>query len=171
MHSNEILTTFTIAAALGVCLFTLAYYLRTSAIVVLLIGGVLAGPEGFSIVNPKALGDGLGTIISLAVAIILFEGGLTLNLKGYRSVSREILRILTIGVLVTWLGTAVILKLGFGFDWAFLPACRKSRHRHRANRDRTDAASHSGSGKAASYSSLGRCADRSDRRVHRFAVL
>jgi len=119
MHHNELLTTFTVAAALGVCLFSLANYLRTSAIVVLLIGGVLAGPEGLGIVRPETLGDGLSTIISLAVAIILFEGGLTLDLKGYRTASQEILRILSVGVLVTWLGTAALVKLAFGFDWAF----------------------------------------------------
>ena len=119
MHSNEILTSFSIAAALGVCLFKVAHYLRTSAIVVLLIGGVVAGPEGLGLVNPEALGDGLGTIISLAVAIILFEGGLTLDLPGYRTVSREILGILTIGVLVTWTSTALILRLLFGFDIPF----------------------------------------------------
>ena len=119
MHANEILTTFSIAAAVGVCLFTVAHFLRTSAIVVLLIGGVLAGPEGLGLVNPAALGDGLGTIISLAVAIILFEGGLTLDLPGYRTVSREILGILTVGVLVTWIGTTLILRLLFGFDVPF----------------------------------------------------
>ena len=119
MHTNEMMTSFTLAAALGVCLFTIAHYLRTSAIVVLLIGGVLAGPEGLGLVHPEALGGGLGTIISLAVAIILFEGGLTLDLPGYRIVSKEILRILTIGVLVTWLGTALMLRLIFGFDIPF----------------------------------------------------
>jgi NhaP-type Na+/H+ or K+/H+ antiporter/mannitol/fructose-specific phosphotransferase system IIA component (Ntr-type) len=119
MHSNELLTTFTTAAAFGVCLFTLANFLRTTPIVILLIGGVIAGPEVLGFVHPKALGDGLGTIISLAVAIILFEGGMTLDLKGYRTASREILGILTIGVLVTWLGTAALLKLMFGFDIVF----------------------------------------------------
>jgi NhaP-type Na+/H+ or K+/H+ antiporter/mannitol/fructose-specific phosphotransferase system IIA component (Ntr-type) len=120
MHTKELLTTFSISAALGVCLFTVANYLRTSAIVVLLVGGVIAGPECLGLVNPQALGDGLGTIISLSVAIILFEGGLTLDLKGYRSVSKEIIGILTIGVLVTWLSTAVLLRLLFRFD---LPFC------------------------------------------------
>lgn len=119
MHTNELLLTFTTAAALGVCLFTLAHYLKVSAIVVLLIGGVIAGPSGLGIVKPETLGDGLGTIISLAVAVILFEGGLTLELKGYRSASKEILRILSVGVVVTWLGTCLLLRLLFAFDWAF----------------------------------------------------
>lgn len=119
MHGHEILKTFTIAASLGVCLTMVAGYFRTSAIVVLLIGGVVAGPQALGLVHPEVLGDGLGTIISLAVAIILFEGGLTLDLKGYRTVGREIISILTIGVLVTWLGTTVLLKLIFDFEWPF----------------------------------------------------
>ncbi len=119
MHTPEALWTFSAAAALGVCLFTLAHNLRVSAIIVLLVGGVVAGPEGLSLVDPKALGEGLGPIISLAVALILFEGGLTLDLKGYRTASKEILRILSIGVLVTWIGTAVLLRLIFRFEWDF----------------------------------------------------
>ncbi|MEL6106274.1 MAG: cation:proton antiporter [Planctomycetota bacterium] len=119
MHAHELITTFTVAAALGVCLFSLAGYLRLPTIVVLLLGGVVAGPECLGIVDPEVLGHGLGTIISLAVAIILFEGGLTLDLHGYRKENREILKILTVGVLVTWLGAATLLRLVFGFDWAF----------------------------------------------------
>lgn len=119
MHSNEILTTFTVAAALGVCLFTVASFLQVSAIVVLLIGGVIAGPQVLGIVNPSDLGSGLSTIISLAVAIILFEGGLTLDLKGYRSASKEICRVLTIGVLVTWIGSTLLIWMLFRFDPAF----------------------------------------------------
>lgn len=119
MHENQVLATFTIASALGVCLLTLSRYLRVSPIVVLLFGGVLAGPSVLGIVDPTSLGDGLGTIISLSVAIILFEGGLTLEMKGYRSASKEIIRILTVGVLVTWLGASVLLRMLFGFEWAF----------------------------------------------------
>lgn len=119
MHGNEVLTTFTIAAALGVGLFSLAHALRISAITVLLIGGVLAGPEVLGIVKPAVLGDGLGLIISLAVALVLFEGGLTLDLKGYRTAGKEIFRLLTIGVLVTWLGGAFLVWVLFRFDLAF----------------------------------------------------
>ena len=119
MHPHELLTTFAFAGAFGVCLFSVARYFRSSAIAILLAGGVFAGPEGLGIVNPQSLGDGLGIIISLSVAIILFEGGMTLDLKDYRSASREIIGILTIGVLVTWLGITLLVKLVFGFDWAF----------------------------------------------------
>lgn len=119
MHANEPLMTFAIAAAIGVMLFSLAHHLKTSAIVVLLAGGILAGPSGIGLVQPDTLGEALTTIISLSVAIILFEGGLTLDIKEYRSASRVIIRILTAGVLITWLGTATAIKLVFSFDWSF----------------------------------------------------
>lgn len=119
MHANEALMTFAIAAAIGVLLFSLAHHLKTSAIVMLLGGGILAGPNGLGIVQPDTLGEALPTIIALSVAIILFEGGLTLDINEYRKASREIIQFLTVGVLVTWLGTATAIKLIFSFDWSF----------------------------------------------------
>lgn len=119
MHANEVLATFTSASALGVCLLTASRYLRVSPIVALLFGGVVAGPSVLGLIDPHTLGEGLATIVSLSVAVILFEGGLTLDIKGYRSASKEIIRILTIGVLVTWLGTTLLIRWLFGFDWAF----------------------------------------------------
>ena len=116
---NPALMTFVTAAFLGVLLLMLAGRLRVSAIVVLLLGGIVAGPELLGLVRPEDLGHGLQSIISIAVALILFEGGLTLDLRGYREVWREIWGVLTIGVLVTWLGSTLLIKLLFGFEWRF----------------------------------------------------
>ncbi len=117
MNSHDILTTFVSASVLGVILILLAGRLKVSAIVVLLVGGILAGPEFLGVVHPHALGEGLSTIISLAVALILFEGGLTLDVRGYRQVSAEIWGVLTRGVVVTWGLTAVTVRFVLGFDW------------------------------------------------------
>lgn len=119
MDQHSILTTFAAAATLGVFLLILAARIKVSAIVVLLIGGIIAGPEFIGIVHPEALGDGLKTIINLSVGLILFEGGLTLDVKGYRTVSREIWGVLSKGVAVTWLVTAGTIMLVFGFKWDF----------------------------------------------------
>lgn len=116
---HEILTTFVAASVLGVVLLILSGRLKVSAIVLLLIGGILAGPEVIGIVEPESLGSGLNTIISLAVGIILFEGGLTLDVKGLRRVSSEIRGVLTIGVVTTWVTTAVAIKLIFDFEPVF----------------------------------------------------
>ncbi|MCB1052892.1 MAG: cation:proton antiporter [Acidobacteria bacterium] len=117
--SHQILTNFVFAAVLGVAMMVLSQKLRISAIVLLLLTGIAVGPEFLGWVQPAALGDGLRTIISLAVGIILFEGGLTLDAKGYVQSSQEITGILTKGVLVTWLVSAILIKVFFGFPVTF----------------------------------------------------
>ena len=97
------------ALAIGFYLTIIARKLHTPAIVFLLSGGVICGPEIANLVRPEDLGEFLPLIVHLAVALILFEGGMTLNLKDYLGSSREIRRLLTIGVLVTWFGTAFLL--------------------------------------------------------------
>ncbi|MDH3973567.1 MAG: cation:proton antiporter [Deltaproteobacteria bacterium] len=110
------LITFVAASVLGVVLFLISQRLKISAIVLLLIAGILSGPEFLGIIQPESLGEGLNTIISLSVAIILFEGGLTLDATGYRQVSSEIWGVLTRGVLITWGLSALAIKVLFGFD-------------------------------------------------------
>ena len=108
-------TTLTLAAAAaaGAFLVTLADHLRMPSIALLLVGGVLLGPQFLGIVDPAALGHGLETVIGLAVAIILFEGGLTLDVSGFRRAPTVIVRLLTVGVAMTWFGTALALYLLF----------------------------------------------------------
>ena len=116
---RELLGTFAGAVFFGVIFNLIAHKLKISSIVVLLIGGVLVGPHGLGWIHPDTLGEGLKTIISLAVGIILFEGGLTLDIKGYRLVSKEIRNILTKGVLVTWITTSLAIKFLFSFPLDF----------------------------------------------------
>jgi len=114
--------TVVLALFFGTSCFVLAKHLQIPAIVPLLIGGVLLGPEILGVVNTTSLGDGLRIIISICVAIILFEGGLTLNRTGYQKASGIIWRLLTIGVLVTWLGTTALIMIvaGYSFPLALL---------------------------------------------------
>lgn len=107
MHeTNPVFMTLANAAFIGVLLTVLAQRLRVPAIVPLLLGGVLAGPQYLDMVRPAALGDTLRAIILIAVSIILFEGGMTLDLEGFRRAPVAIRRLLTVGVGVTWLGVA-----------------------------------------------------------------
>lgn len=117
---HDMIMTLTVALFFGVFFIVLSHKLRLSAITLLLIGGVLIGPEVLGIIDPDNLGSStLQTIISLAVGLILFEGGLTLDVKGYQSVSREIWGVLTKGVLVTFILTTLGIKFIFGFSWPF----------------------------------------------------
>ena len=113
MHqsTHPILMTMVAAISSGVLLIVLARRLRIPSIVLLLAAGVALGPEGLEIVRPELLGEGLRVLVSLLVGIILFEGGLTLDVAGYREVPRVITRLLTVGVLTTWMGIAVAVWL------------------------------------------------------------
>jgi NhaP-type Na+/H+ or K+/H+ antiporter/mannitol/fructose-specific phosphotransferase system IIA component (Ntr-type) len=113
-NTHTMLLTMVAAISAGVMLIVVARRLGVPAIVLLLVGGAALGPSvwgDWAPVQPESLGDGLLVVVSLAVGLILFEGGLTLDVSGYRSASTVIKRLLTIGVLVTWWGTAAAVHL------------------------------------------------------------
>lgn len=102
---------------LGMFAQWLAWRLRLSTILLLLAFGFLAGPITGWVDPDQLLGDLLFPIVSLAVGIILFEGGLGLRLKELQVVGVTVRNIVSIGALVTWTVCAVaayfILKLDF----------------------------------------------------------
>lgn len=87
---------------LGIAAQWLAWRLKLPSILLLLVFGFIAGPlTGF--LNPNELmGNILLPMVSIAVAIILFEGGLTLRIKELPKIGNVLILLLTIGVLVTW---------------------------------------------------------------------
>lgn len=94
-----------------------AWRLKLPAILFLLIAGLVAGPW-LGWVNPDLLfGDLLMPMVSLSVAIILFEGSLTLNLKEIKGVSKVVQRMITVGALVTWIIVACATHFIFEFSW------------------------------------------------------
>jgi len=112
--SHHMLLTMTTAIATGVILIVIARRLNLPAIVLLLLGGILMGPEVLGWVDPDGLGSGLRVIVAMSVGLILFEGGLTLDIDGYRTAPTMIKRLLTVGVAITWIGTATALHLVLG---------------------------------------------------------
>lgn len=101
---------------LGVGATWLAWRLKMPSILLLLLAGFLAGPVTKSL-NPDALlGDILFPFVSFAVAIILYEGGLTLNFKEIRQTGSVVVRLITVGVLVTWAISTVAARALFGLS-------------------------------------------------------
>lgn len=94
-----------------------AWRVRLPAILFLLLAGLAAGPlTGW--MNPDALlGDLLMPMVSMSVAIILFEGSLTLRIQEIAEVSRVVRRMVSIGALVTWVVVACAARLIFEFSW------------------------------------------------------
>ncbi|MFV2039374.1 MAG: cation:proton antiporter, partial [Acidimicrobiales bacterium] len=96
----------------GVFAQWLAARLRIPSILVLLAAGVLAGPVAGLVEPDELFGETIFPLVSLAVGLLLFEGGLSLRLDGFRQASSTVLRLVTIGALVTWLvaaGAAALL--------------------------------------------------------------
>ncbi|WP_309398541.1 cation:proton antiporter [Cerasicoccus maritimus] len=102
--------------ALGAIAQWVGWKLKIPAILLLLGAGFLVGPvTGW--INPDAvLGDLLFPIVSAAVAIILFEGGLTLKFSDLREAGVTIVRLVSLGVVVTWGITFALAKFFLGFD-------------------------------------------------------
>lgn len=104
MHHHLHLLTLLVATAVG-CQW-LASLLRVPAILLLLAAGIALGP-GFGMLEPRELfGDLLDPFVGLAVAVILFDGGLSLNLHEARAAGGALWRLLLSGLVV---GFALVL--------------------------------------------------------------
>jgi NhaP-type Na+/H+ or K+/H+ antiporter len=113
-----------IAIVAGIAARVIANFLRVPSIVFLLIFGVMLGGDGLNLVQPRLLGDGLEAIVSISVALILFDGGLNLQLKELGKVSASLRNLITIGALITLIGGGIAAYWLSEFPWtiAFLYA-------------------------------------------------
>ncbi|HHG3223952.1 TPA: cation:proton antiporter [Vibrio parahaemolyticus] len=95
----------------------LAWRLRLPAILFLLLAGLIVGPFMQWLKPDEILGNLLFPLLSLAVAVILFEGSLTLNFKEIRGVSGSVWSIVSIGAIISWAATSVATHYFLGFTW------------------------------------------------------
>lgn len=111
------LIALTAILVLGISAQWLGWRLRLPSILILLVFGIAAGPvTGF--LDPHALmGPLLYPTVSLAVALILFEGGLSLTVKEFRAVGGVALRLVTLGAAVSWLLTTLAGRWILDLDW------------------------------------------------------
>ncbi|MFN2141865.1 MAG: cation:proton antiporter [Candidatus Promineifilaceae bacterium] len=100
---------------LGISAQWLAWRFKIPAILLLLIFGFVAGPLTGLIRPDELLGDLLFPYVSVSVAIILFEGGLSLRINELRGVEGVVRLLITVGALITWgivsLAAYTILRL------------------------------------------------------------
>jgi NhaP-type Na+/H+ or K+/H+ antiporter len=106
-----------LALAAGVLAQSVARHLRIPGIVLLLALGAILGPDGLSWIEPRALGRGLFDVVDLAVAVILFEGGLNLEFSRLRRERAPIRRLVTVGALLTLGGATLAVRTLLGWPW------------------------------------------------------
>ncbi|OFQ09803.1 sodium:proton antiporter [Staphylococcus sp. HMSC072E01] len=102
--------------ALGIFSQWLANRIKWPSIVVMSIVGLLVGPI-LGLANPEqTLGSEVfSPIVSLAVAIILFEGSSNLDFRELKGISKAVIRIITIGATIAWVLGAIALHKILGF--------------------------------------------------------
>ncbi len=111
--SEHYLLALAAVIVLGIGAQWLAWRLRIASILLLLLVGFLAGPVsgrvlGRPLLDPdELLGEMLLPFVSLAVALILYEGGLTLRFRELGDARATVWRLVTIGAAVTWVLTGL----------------------------------------------------------------
>lgn len=113
-----------ITVVAGITAQVIAEYLKVPSIVFLLIFGIALGSDGWEILQPQSLGIGLEVLVALSVAIILFEGGLSLSGRELGRVSGSLRNLVTLGTSITLIGGSMAAHWLGEFPWpiAFLYA-------------------------------------------------
>ncbi|MDJ0752319.1 MAG: sodium:proton antiporter [Ardenticatenaceae bacterium] len=101
MHEN-LLVSFGIIIVLAMGAQWIAWRLRLPSILFLLIFGFVAGPITNVLHIDDLIGELLFPLVSVAVGIILFEGGLSLKLSELPHIGVPTGRLITVGALITW---------------------------------------------------------------------
>lgn len=116
----------------GILAQWVAWKFKIPAILPLILIGLLVGPiaaeflssDGAKWIEPiwngtNGLfpGESLFYFVSLAISIILFEGGLTLKMSEIKNVGPVITKLITLGSLVTFFGAAFAARYVFELSW------------------------------------------------------
>ena len=120
---EEILRGLAAVVVLGIAAQWIAWRFRLPSILLLILVGFFAGPEWSGIVDPTAMfQQSLFPIVSCSVAIILFEGGLTLKVRELGEYGSVVRKLVSLGAAITWVlaGGAAYLLLDLELPIAIL---------------------------------------------------
>jgi NhaP-type Na+/H+ or K+/H+ antiporter len=102
LTTNQILTGVGLILALAVGSQVLASRLRIPAIIVLLPAGFIAGALTTDVDPQRLLGPAFEPLVSLSVAVILYDAGLSLDMRKLKGHTRKVvIRLIVLGVLIT----------------------------------------------------------------------
>jgi NhaP-type Na+/H+ or K+/H+ antiporter len=117
---------------LGIIAQWIAWKLKVPAILPLIIIGLVVGPlstlwtqDGLKLISPVwdgshglFPGESLFHFVELSIGIILFEGGLSLKRNEIRDVGETIVKLISLGALVTFAGAALLAHFIIGLNWS-----------------------------------------------------
>ncbi|MGA9401657.1 cation:proton antiporter, partial [Haladaptatus sp.] len=115
--SAQLLYIVTAIIGLGVISQVLADRFQVPSVLFLIAAGIIFGPVGLHLLNPSAFGDALSSIVGLSVAIIVFEGAFHLKVNKLREAPSAQIRLVTIGALISLLGTATVIRFALDQPW------------------------------------------------------
>lgn len=106
-----------VIVGLGVASQVIANRYRIPSVLFLILAGIAVGPKGLGIVTQESFGGALTTIVGLSVAIIVFEGAFHLHINKVREAPSAALRLVTIGAFISFIGTAIAVRVLLNADW------------------------------------------------------
>ncbi len=94
--------------------------LEIPSVLFLILAGIAVGPEGLDLVGLQSFGgpESLSAVVGLSVAIIIFEGAFHLKLDKLRQAPREAFRLVTLGAIFTFVGTAAVVRFALNVPWS-----------------------------------------------------
>ncbi len=109
--------TITLAVALGVAMTVLGRRFQIPAILFYLLSGIIFGPVALGWLHVDQLESTTVVLVEIMVAVILFEGGLSLTTHSFRKTGKAIRRMLLVSIPLTGLGAALLSASVLKLPW------------------------------------------------------
>ncbi len=117
MIEGTVIQTIIFSIILGSAGIVLSDKFKIPGILFYFAMGILAGPNFAGLINPQSLGDGLSIMITVFVAIILFEGGLSLNIKQIKTLRSVLIKDIILSVIVMVSAGFICARYIIGLPW------------------------------------------------------
>ncbi len=117
--TEQLMLVIALIGILGSIAQWLAWWLKLPSILLLLTIGIILGQSFIGVINPDQLfGNLLFPFVSLAVSVILFEGALTLKFHEIKGLESVVRKMVTVGMLVTWLTVGIASHYLLELSWS-----------------------------------------------------
>ncbi len=117
MEMEIVLQTLTLAIFFGLIAQVISERLKVPSIIPLMLIGIASGPAALNLIHTDKMEAITETIITLGVAVILFEGGMSLSFKNLQLAPKAIINIISVGTLITFVLSSIAIHYCLGVQW------------------------------------------------------